>query len=754
MVWLIVLTVAISLHKALGFYFWHDDFSVFYYARVQCLGGWPYKGYCSIFGFLEKFFNYQAQAYFFLGLVVFIVFCITFWLFSKSFEQKKPLLLTTLLLSTGYIGAGTFLEAYDPITSFLSLALLFSSLSFLNGVSINQRSGFNLIYSLGLFALSIVVLRVRSLTFILVYLAHLYIFGGWSFRKKTVLGVLALIIFIYIFFIVPLGVNGLLSGRSILAGFVEIDWLSKVNYFIQSLSSFVFYDGFKEWLMPKLTDSNETKIRLIVGFLMLIGTCILMVQSRKQPKIFRLRLFSLCWVIALYLPYGLKSDWRLDSVNRYLLPAYPGVLWFWLTLGKKRWWLWITTVAVLANVILANVYFKPFLNKGRPRREFYSQLHTLLPTIPRGSVLFFDRPTRIGNIFEDFFRVGALPSEASVGAEYAINYSDFKIVTDRANYNKEKNALAPDKLYVFYYDGQQLINNTTQARNLLNQKRSQVFDFQKPGSGFLVPSVVNLKLAVSFADVQIPYNKELGEIEALGYLNYFADDSKIRKEVDVLYSSSSGEGTEPTVLVDGDLESFWLVNRQSWFRREPQFVKIKFKRAVLLQGLVIWSNRERNTPSEIQVYSGEEKLQTRLEKYKGAVKVGFGAVSSSNLEIVIKNTYGDENPLINEIGFVSINDQIVDIEKIPSFMGNMAQLAVSDRSESLLKEVLKFGNLVCLEWDAKGYGKGKEYFMVYPESVRNYQISLPAMGAGEVSFQFGCAGIPLNYRVLNSSLEF
>jgi len=141
------------------------------------------------------------------------------------------------------------------------------------------------------------------------------------------------------------------------------------------------------------------------------------------------------------------------------------------------------------HLILAHRYISLHLITSRQRESFFTQLHTLLPKISKGSVLFFDRPVATANSFDDYFRVGVLPSESAIGAEYSIDFNEIKLITDTDSYENERNKISLNNLYVFYYDGDKLIDNTKLARNLLKQTVPQRFDWQNPENSFIIPAV-------------------------------------------------------------------------------------------------------------------------------------------------------------------------------------------------------------------------------------------------------------------------
>ena len=124
-----VLTALLATRWVYDFYFWHDDFAVFYGARqgIDILG-WPYENFGLIFNNLFKILGYWPTGYFALGVGLFLIYLVTFIYWMKQIFDEVTGFWLGMVLATGYVGAGVFLEAYDPIISFPPLIGLIISL--------------------------------------------------------------------------------------------------------------------------------------------------------------------------------------------------------------------------------------------------------------------------------------------------------------------------------------------------------------------------------------------------------------------------------------------------------------------------------------------------------------------------------------------------------------------------------------------------------------------------------------------------
>ena len=451
----IVLVSILSLHKVLRFYFWHDDFSILYTARTgECVFGWPYSSYCTLFPFLDKFFNYSAFWYFFLGFLLGICSFVAFYFLAREFFPKKASLLITLLFSTAYLGAGAFLEAYSIITTFLSLATLFLSLLVFKKFK-NLYLGFLFLF------FSTITLEARSATYALLVVTLIFVFQNKLKPAKRILLSIAVSAFHFFFYMFGYFVKFGGSGQPLAFNnnwILSLDPIRKISLFLQNISFMILPDGFYSTFHIKIGEQAMDLTYLLTGIL-IIGIFLMAIFKEKNKAMKRIRIFSILFTVFLYLPYGIVSDTRLDGSHRYLAFVFPGLLFMLATFHKNKVWTIVVTVLIILGFLQANSYFGLNLERSRLRREFFEQLHILVPRIKSGDAFLFDAPKEVKATMGDFFRVGHEPSEASIGTEFGIKHSEIKIIEGRKELEAvlKSGLITRDNLYSFYYDGKELL---------------------------------------------------------------------------------------------------------------------------------------------------------------------------------------------------------------------------------------------------------------------------------------------------------
>ncbi len=660
----ILLTVILLfLFPVSSFYFWHDDFSTFYGPRTgQCIFDWPYLQFCPVFESLLKVFGYNPQPYFVLGIILAGFTAVMFYLFMKELVDEKTALIVSLIYSTFYIGAGVFQEAYDPIISFPSLSLLFlSSLLIL-------RNKF--IVGLSVFALSVLSFSARSGTNLLPLMALIILFVNKPVLKKLILVSLMGITFFVSFFFSPASLKGLPTSTN-------INILDKAKFFLQTSGSLILTD--------EMNLKNVDSWRIIIALGLYVICIVSIVKNRNK-----LLLFALFWIFSMYLPYGLRADFRLVTTHRYLVFVVPGVLMAWAAFSKYRYWLVLSLILFGMYSILNYRFLHEHLRISNLRRSFYSQLHSLVPTLAGNEALFITSPKSIQNQLNDFFRVGYTPSESAIGSEYGIVSDKLKLITDGEILSRT----LPQNLLMFYYDGSKLIK-TNISQYLFKKQPSLVSNI-------------------------IPYSLPL--ITSCGSCNFTSDelitayryiqinrDLKRELRVDV---ASSGEDTVIENAIDDDESTYWIGRRQEWVVTNNLVLKLHFKTLVNLQNVNFTTNSGGHKPIGIEFKPG----------------------TASEFEIRITVTDGQDVPVINEINFVPKGFEDVNFDLVDKIINFRFLVARNGEENTALTNYLMSGIKACLQWEG-----GQKEFMIVPDGrVRSYTVDLPAVGPNISKFKIGC----------------
>lgn len=787
----IALVGFLSIFKTLGFYFWHDDFSILYGARIgECILKWPYTSSCTIFAFLDKFFNYSPTACFLLGAILAILTSVAFYFFLKEFFPERVAFLVALVFSTGYIGGGAFLEvANSSTTSFLSLGSLFIALT-LFARAFKEKLRIRLfLAALLVFSLSLVVLRARSMMYLPLALVIVFFFSEKSaFSQRLKLIFVITLTFMLVYFVLPLGADFWQTIEGLIGFGVssQANLGSKINYFFQTVSSFILTDFLQVKFLAQIKQENLEKLRIFLGLLATIVFLWFLLLDRKEKQNTKIRLLALVWVILLYLPYGLRTDWRLESTSRYILFAYPGVLLAWASFYRGRLWPLMTVILVILGIFQSNWFFKPHLEANWQRADFYSQLHQQLKEISQGAILFFDFPQKVRHQANDFFRAGYRPSESALGAEFKADYSLFKLIAESPLLARKikMGEVEVEKLFTFYYDGAKLLDTTQDSRKLLAGSGGQTvavnkvtkmqffydqkFDKwsgKKEELGFsidglipLLPFRMRLRIKASVPSFPLPYTQGCvechnGENQEI-ILRYLSEARRLKKMVKA-EASISGEETFPGSLVDNNRETYWVGNRQAWFKGEKPKIHLSFEGKKQVVGVVIYSSFESRIPTRLAVKINNQPVEHSAGNWPGGTKLLFDPTAVQRLEIQFLETKGGDVPMIDEVevippGYEEINLVLAEkIKKAPAAnIGN-------EKEKLALINYLASGANACVIWESSQYGQGTEPFhLMADDQTHLYEIDLPSMGMGQPVFRLGCLDYPVNVRILGAQVSF
>lgn len=656
----IILTMVLfGLLPVGSFYFWHDDFSTFYGPRTgQCIFDWPYLQFCPVFNFLLKVFGYNPFPYFVIGIILAGFTVVMFYLLMKEFFDKKTAFFSTLIYSTFYIGAGVFQEAYDPIISFPALSLLFLSM-----ILIHKNK---FIAGLGVFALSVLSFSARAGSHFFPLMALIALFVKRSLSKKIILLFLEGVTFFVTFFFSPVSSSNFFASS-------KFDILGKAKLFLQTSGSLILTDEMN------LKDIDLWRTIIALGLYVI---CIIFIFKDRNKFL----LFALIWVFTMYLPYGLRADFRLVTTHRYLVFVIPGVLMAWAAFSKYKYWTFVSLMVFGVYSIFSYGFLRGHLRISNLRRSFYNQLHALVPKLSGDETLYFDAPNALKNQMNDFFRVGYTPSESALGSEYGIISDKLKLVTDGEVLARN----IPKNLLMFYYDGKSLI-------------KTNITDYLFTKS---ISLSVNLTPLVSKCDSCNYSTEEL--VKAYKYIEL----SRLLKKQVRIEVSSSGEDTIIKDAIDGDESTYWIGKRQEWVIKNNIFLKLRFDTPVNLKAINFITNSSGHKPTKIE--------------FKPGLALEFN--------VRIFATDGQDVPVINEINFIPQGFEDVNFELVDKIVNSELLLVRNNEENQALVSYLMSGIKVCLQWS----GSQKDLIIIPDGRVHTYTIDLPAVGPNITKFTIGC----------------
>ncbi len=764
----IIFVALISIYKTFSFYFWHDDFSVLYQAVTkECTLPWPYTSYCSLFTFLHSSFGINPRLYFLLGGILFIVFCLIFYLFLKRIYNSRFSFLLTLLLSTSYLGLGVFFESYDSITSFLSLGTYFLALIFLHDGISDAKRRIRIFYSLAIFALSIVVLHARSATYIFPYLTLIFLYAkNISFVKKSLLSLLSIATYIVFF-------NS--RGESTLVKLLlETNFYDKLTIFIKNLVNGLFTD----YLSIFFTFSE--KLKLVVGITLLLFFVIVSFKIIKNKKLnSRAFIFGLVTTFAFYLPYALRYDSVLTTNHRYFWPVWLGLL---ILLGNYLHLRIIRTILVVLiflGIFQANYYFEKFSLESYDRQTFYEQIESQLGAITKRTTIYIDTSESQYQKVSDFFRVGAFPSEAAIATYLKTNYKNLKLINDKNEFARALQAgdLDTGNLYVFYYDKGKLTNYTEEIKKLLSENKSFVANINKIistkfikandlNTGLfdeykfhlkdfvgLLPSQISIQMKAQVPDFPVPFSQECFDCEYnqnIAATYSYITLSRIIKDKVNASVSNSWEDTIAGSLVDYDYSTYWIANRPKWFENEKPTLKLHFNQRVSVSGLSFKTNFEKRRPSDLEIFLDGKKVEFQKSTYLDWTSINFDATYVQTIEIKILNTLGGDTPMIEEIGFTPFQNTAIPFAQIVKTRLYPVSYIKEYAEKQAFSDYANAGITLCLKWSTSDEIEKTREFKIYADGVtRTYNFIIPSTGVKSPVFSLGCVNYPLTVSLFS-----
>lgn len=747
---LLGIVLLISNYKTLGFYFWHDDFSSFYGPQVhQCIHGWPYYNFCTIFVWLFKIFGYKPFPYFLLGNILeFSSIIIFYFLLIKILKKPVVSLLLSGLLASSYVAAGIFLEAWDPLISYSVLATLFLSLILYFDAIKNGLNKKLFILSTIIFLISISLFNFRSVTNFAPVILLIIIFANKiKIGKRIFLCILIIILFALVFYLIPVKLLHLPidSFENYPDSFFKIN---KITYFLQTISSFIFTDFIQTVLATFLRIKEIDSIKTITGFIATSGFIIYSFVDKKDKHLTKLRVFAVIWTITMFAPYWIRNDFSLNTTHRYILWMYPGILIAWGSLYKFKLWIPVTLIFILINIFAVNSFYGDFLGKSKERENFFYQLHTLLPKVYEGSILYFDFQPNVQQSGDDFFRVGFTPPESALGAEYAVDYKKIKLITQSQDLEKLLSELNfPIKsFYSFFYNGK-LTNTTLDSRSLIASLKSNnqhQFNFKnyKP----VIPIKLKIQIISSQTPVTFPLKVTCDKCKPLDIsdkeLQKIFNFLKSQSTIDHLTTSDIGEKSDIKYINDNSVDTYWIGNRQLWYRGEKPFIDITVPKKTDIDGLIIYSSSKSHIPTEFTIEENGNKVDSSVAKWLNGQKIIFSKRINvgNHLKITINKTDGGDVPIISELKLLpAAGFKDIDLEKSDNVRESQASFVITKTNYKAFTDFLSSGVTACLSYKSQSYGNGQTEFKLFIDNkVHNYEINIPSLGIESPVLSVSC----------------
>lgn len=488
-------------------YFWHDDYTILYYAQQQGPFSWPYFWIVESAKFLLKIFGLNSLPFFVLELILylFITLAISYLVFVLT-KSKVSSLLSGALFSAGSLGSrGIFVVLGTGINSLFALLLLVLCFIFyFFFLSLKHKRFY--ILAITSFFLLLETVPVRAHFSLPALLLFDYFFSPNKNRLLlyTVKALKKVLPFTAVYFIqYVLTPSKWIFHYSFLEnrGFgkmISLLWQAfNLKYILNYFGSFwnlffpddVLFTFLHESVKPhfsieQLLGKNYFSVLQIgLGMVLFFLVSTLIVFLRKRGHDVKTLIFSFLLLNLFLLAfYPLNSDLIFPTEHRYLLYAlFPLSIFLGSLYNQCIYFTYRVLHKVLPVVLILPIVFNAMITHNRVRifleqytavaETLYSQLLEKVPDFDE-KVLFVIRSSdkdlrlRVG----DAMRVGFLPSEAALAVHYGKDISNFKLVEsieDASAFLRDSNDFQLSHLRSFDFRDGELFEDTTDVLSSL-----------------------------------------------------------------------------------------------------------------------------------------------------------------------------------------------------------------------------------------------------------------------------------------------
>jgi hypothetical protein len=503
--------------------FWKDDYTLLYLLQQKERMYFPYQHLADIHAPFFPFFGIEPVGYFALGVFFVFVSAVLFYYFVyKLFSNKMLAFMASIVFLTSPIGIDSVFMAMTFATDYFVLTVILLMLISLVTFYEKRKIAYYL-FTIALLAMSLELVPYR--TFFLI--GVIMLFEIISLKPSFITIIKKVFSFIK---------ERTVSSNVKINVFFKEEEKSSVGHFLLrqvflvTVSFFMLYivpvylfpDSLKYHpetstklfnniinyqiiLNPLLTVINELfagvaymfyQIFYINNLFISIGALILTILfffrifmwfNQYNKGLVNIYIFSLMYISATALAfYPYSSREILVASHRYLtnvLPAYAIiVICIYIFLAnfvkrhKKFRFISITffIVTILINSITTQMYMKDFSTRSYYSVQFFNQMKTFIPTLPKNSGLYFqlDSDANVNYRLLDTFRGGHYDERAYFAVMYNMKQEDINPVS--LEYDpflkliKEK-SIQEDNVFGFIYSKKGLEDISKSVRESLRQ---------------------------------------------------------------------------------------------------------------------------------------------------------------------------------------------------------------------------------------------------------------------------------------------
>lgn len=535
---------------------------------------------------------------------------------------------------------------------------------------------------------------------------------------------------------------------------------------------------------------EQSFIATLGGSILLFSAVIFFVLDKKR-WIF---LFLTLWLlinISVYSAYN--PTFQYGTVERYMAHSFVALVGIFgllfISLPKRDLGSQVAKGSLvllgIGNLFAAVFYQNNILHtRSFPAREFYRNLKTLMPTLNKGTVLYFDISDNMQRYYNDAISTAMMPETTAFAWRYGIDRYDIKLTNNFDELLKMVTAdnIQRENIKGFWYSSDGLIDNSQQIKDFLNGTVKARFDvsglskvsstvltqgklgavwdqpdiemiFDKPPVSVL-PLEITLNITAQPLGIGQGYPLTWNKANLAADQRQFWNDKKLRtlaleyekeKEDLVLKSkyrvSSEWQKNVAKNLYDGDVESFWQSERTGW-GREFTFIEVELPHVDKVDRIVWVNGFSSNTPVgyHIDVSVDGDKWQevARVNKFakvdnREPQVVSFPQVSARFVRMVLTETLNGDSPVVAEFWVVPSKFSGLDIRLAEQFLENPFALVTDEKGFTDTLIGLWDKGEVQIFWESnKKNGwqttRNARLEIYYNGKPRQYKFILPAGG--------------------------
>jgi hypothetical protein len=736
---LIFLIVTIAYGLTTQMYIWKDDHALMYVLiNVKEGAGLfgkgifdqssAYRGVIALTYPIYKLFGVNPSAFFIEGLFFYFFASVCVYLFATTLARSKKIgLIASLIFASGYIGSETIWRIDNSAHTSCAIILACLSLTFykkfIDYKANNLRKILFYIISLLLFAFAIEIgfVRIHGIIF---FILGLEVF--WNFNFILSLFRMIPFVFVYYFFYIA----STLSGGEVTELISTIFIKQNFNYLLrpfQNLQNVIIPDVFG---MPL--------------FLFLVALFLILIFLKSKRKIF---LFSIFFIIGSFAIYFVHTpDQILPSTSRLFTISFIGAsILISVVLTKffknKTLYVGVGFIVILYLFLGISAEINFIKTSSAPEKKFYAALRKEVPSLAKGSALFFDiKDDPESHLdFANFFSVGSMSEGTAIAWQYGLDRTE---VVRADTLNEVLSLLkagktTKDKIYTFFYDSKTgLINTSEMTKNSLFElsKKTTIADLGSINFPFSSPIKITFNLNATINGNKIKYI-DGPSIDLDAYISYSESRADYYNNVKAI-AQSDWQNERMINLADDDVDTLWMGNRIKWHNANFEEITVDLGGEENVGAVHLTYFSVTRSPKKYQYSCSIDGNKWTSIKYSHMSMPAtsdlfdtFDSISCRYVKLRINDTYGGDAPEIAEIEVVDTKYKNIDVTIAKDFQNNPLKFLTSKQEIPMINKYLTltgFYSSVCFYTD-----KSKTPFCqpirIFPGN-KSYSLIVPANG--------------------------